>query len=560
MQNSVLNISKEQVEKAIEILNPCMNDYIYVFDLKEDYYIISEHAMDRFLLPSDKFYDATKKHKEFVYPHDIARLTEEIGIIKAGGKEFHNMKYRWLDRNHNPVWINCRGTVLYDDNKEPHYLVGCINEIGLKPEADNVSGLLGEYALADYMKEKCGDSIPTGFMIRIGIDKFIAINANFGTSYGDFILKRTSDCILECIKENQSLFKAGADEFIVVDFDGGSIDEAVDIYFNCKKRVNEFIEDNKYDIVYTLSAGIIDTKNITRETENYIKVSEFALKMAKDNGRNNYYIYNEEDYSRYKRKRYISKALHNAVNNDFEGFEVFYQPIVDANTYMLTGAEALMRFSMKKEDSDEREFVSPVEFIPLLEETGLIIPAGKWILEQSARQCSIWNEKVKGFRVNVNISYIQVMKSDVFSDIMSVIKKYELEPSCIGIEITESGYLDSNTHFTQLWSRLKDNGVYVLLDDFGTGYSNLHCLSDLKPNYIKIDRSFTLKALKNQYDYELMTDIIDMAHSLGLKLCIEGVETSDDLRTLRKLGADYIQGYLFGKPYPALLFESRYVN
>ena len=312
--------------------------------------------------------------------------------------------------------------------------------------------------------------------------------------------------------------------------------------------------------MYTLSAGIIDTKNITRETENYIKVSEFALKMAKDNGRNNYYIYNEEDYSRYKRKRYISKALHNAVNNDFEGFEVFYQPIVDANTYMLTGAEALMRFSMKKEDSNEREFVSPVEFIPLLEETGLIIPAGKWILEQSARQCSIWNEKVKGFRVNVNISYIQIMKSDVFSDIMSVIKKYALEPSRIGIELTESGYLDSNTHFTQLWSRLKDNGVYVLLDDFGTGYSNLHCLSDLKPNYIKIDRSFTLKALKNKYDYELMTDIIDMAHSLGLELCIEGVETSDDLRPLRKLGADYIQGYLFGKPYPALLFESRYVN
>lgn len=227
---------------------------------------------------------------------------------------------------------------------------------------------------------------------------------------------------------------------------------------------------------------------------------------------------------------------------------------------MLTGAEALMRFSMKKEDSDEREFVSPVEFIPLLEETGLIIPAGKWILEQSARQCSIWNEKVKGFRVNVNISYIQVMKSDVFSDIMSVIKKYALEPSRIGIELTESGYLDSNTHFTQLWSRLKDNGVYVLLDDFGTGYSNLHCLSDLKPNYIKIDRSFTLKALKNKYDYELMTDIIDMAHSLGLELCIEGVETSDDLRPLRKLGADYIQGYLFGKPYPASLFESRYVN
>ena len=227
---------------------------------------------------------------------------------------------------------------------------------------------------------------------------------------------------------------------------------------------------------------------------------------------------------------------------------------------MLTGAEALMRFSIKKEGVDECEYISPVEFIPILEETGLIIPAGRWILEQSAKQCSIWNEHVKGFRVNINVSYIQVMKSDVFSDIMSVIDKYSLQPSCIGIELTESGYLDSSTHFNHLWRMLKDNGVYVILDDFGTGYSNLHCLSDLKPNYIKIDRTFTLKALKNKYDYKLMTYIIDMAHSLGLKLCIEGVETSDDLRQLREPGADYIQGYLFGKPYPAVEFEKRYVN
>jgi EAL domain-containing protein (putative c-di-GMP-specific phosphodiesterase class I) len=289
-------------------------------------------------------------------------------------------------------------------------------------------------------------------------------------------------------------------------------------------------------------------------------LSEFALKTAKDNGRNNYYIYSKTDYDSYKRKLYISKALHNAVNEDFKGFQVFYQPVVDASTYMLTGAEALMRFSIKKEGVDECEYISPVEFIPVLEETGLIIPAGRWILEQSAKQCSIWNEHVKDFRVNINVSYIQVMKSDVFSDIMSVIDKYSLQPSCIGIELTESGYLDSSTHFNHLWRKLKDNGVYVILDDFGTGYSNLHCLSDLKPNYIKIDRTFTLKALRNKYDYELMTYIIDMAHSLGLKLCIEGVETSDDLRQLREPGADYIQGYLFGKPYPAVEFEKRYVN
>lgn len=560
MLDSVLNMSKKQIEDAIRILNPCMNDYLYVFDLKEDYYVISKHATERFILPSDKFYNATKKHEDFVYPEDISMLGKEIEQIKAGKKKFHDMKYRWLDKHNNPVWINCRGSVLFDENTQPHYLVGCINEIGVKPEADNVSGLLGEYALDRYIKDTCTDNIPDGFIIRMSIDNFSTINADFGMSYGDFILKRTAECILESIKPTQKLFKAGSDEFIIVDFNGSSINEAVDIYKQCKKHINNFIENNRYNTIYTLSAGIINTRDITLEEENYVKLSEFALKTAKDNGRNNYYIYSKTDYDSYKRKLYISKALHNAVNEDFKGFQVFYQPVVDASTYMLTGAEALMRFSIKKEGVDECEYISPVEFIPVLEETGLIIPAGRWILEQSAKQCSIWNEHVKDFRVNINVSYIQVMKSDVFSDIMSVIDKYSLQPSCIGIELTESGYLDSSTHFNHLWRKLKDNGVYVILDDFGTGYSNLHCLSDLKPNYIKIDRTFTLKALRNKYDYELMTYIIDMAHSLGLKLCIEGVETSDDLRQLRDPGADYIQGYLFGKPYPAVEFEKRYVN
>ena len=560
MLDSVLNMSKKQIEDAIRILNPCMNDYLYVFDLKEDYYVISKHATERFILPSDKFYNATKKHEDFVYPEDISMLGKEIEQIKAGKKKFHDMKYRWLDKHNNPVWINCRGSVLFDENTQPHYLVGCINEIGVKPEADNVSGLLGEYALDRYIKDTCTDNIPDGFIIRMSIDNFSTINADFGMSYGDFILKRTAECILESIKPTQKLFKAGSDEFIIVDFNGSSINEAVDIYKQCKKHINNFIENNRYNTIYTLSAGIINTRDITLEEENYVKLSEFALKTAKDNGRNNYYIYIKTDYDKYKRKLYISKALHNAVNEDFKGFQVFYQPVVDASTYMLTGAEALMRFSIKKEGVDECEYISPVEFIPVLEETGLIIPAGRWILEQSAKQCSIWNEHVKDFRVNINVSYIQVMKSDVFSDIMSVIDKYSLQPSCIGIELTESGYLDSSTHFNHLWRKLKDNGVYVILDDFGTGYSNLHCLSDLKPNYIKIDRTFTLKALKNKYDYKLMTYIIDMAHSLGLKLCIEGVETSDDLRQLREPGADYIQGYLFGKPYPAVEFEKRYVN
>ena len=263
MLDSVLNMSKKQIEDAIRILNPCMNDYLYVFDLKEDYYVISKHATERFILPSDKFYNATKKHEDFVYPEDISMLCKEIKLIKEGKKKFHDMKYRWLDKHNNPVWINCRGSVLFDENTQPHYLVGCINEIGVKPEADNVSGLLGEYALDRYIKDTCTDNIPDGFIIRMSIDNFSTINADFGMSYGDFILKRTAECILESIKPTQKLFKAGSDEFIIVDFNGSSINEAVDIYKQCKKHINNFIENNRYNTIYPTTGRWSFQHNIT---------------------------------------------------------------------------------------------------------------------------------------------------------------------------------------------------------------------------------------------------------------------------------------------------------
>lgn len=367
MIDNVLQISREQIEKAIAILNPCMNDYIYVYDLIDDYYVISEHAVERFILPEDKFYDAAAKHKEFVYEDDYEMLSKELQDIKDGKKVFHNMKYRWLDKNHNPIWINCRGSVLFKDGR-PHYLMGCINEIGVKPEADNVSGLLGDVGLADYIREAYAALTPKGFIIRIGIDNFSAINTNYGMAYGDYILKKTADCIANTLNSNQKLFKLVSDEFMIVDFSGSNITEAIKIYMNCKKNVNKFIEDNNYKIMYTLSAGVIDASHIKDEDDSYIKLSEFALKQAKDSGKNTYYIYRNEDFEHYNRRRVINTALHNAVDDDFAGFEVYYQPIVDTKTYRLIGAEALMRFFMPDPDGGSPQFVSPVEFIPLLEE------------------------------------------------------------------------------------------------------------------------------------------------------------------------------------------------
>jgi len=574
------SFSREQMEYIVELFNPCMDDYLYVFDLQKDCYKISKHATERFLLPGDNFDDAAKAHHTFVYSEDQSRLDDEFRRIMSGEIVFHNMHYRWLDRAGKPVWINCRGRVLNDADGKPHFLVGCINEIGQKQKADNVSGLLGESSLSAYV-EQFEDGLPDGFFLRIGIDDFRDINGDFGMEYGDYILKSTADCIAENIKPSQRLYRILADEFMVVDFSGGDMEAATELYKNIRKSLDTFIEENGYKSVFTISAGAVDTAKTSGTYENIMKLSEYALNTAKDQGKNRCYIYMQEDYDVFLRKKQITRQLHHAVNHGFEGFETYYQPIVDTKTRRLVGAEALMRFSMpercedgetKKEavcvgedghDADEKvhwERISPVEFIPLLEETGLIIPAGKWMLHQAISTCSRWQKYIPNFRININLSYVQVMKSRVLTEILTALRLYGLEPSAVGIELTESGYLDTNTHFQKLWDGLKKNGVLVILDDFGTGYSNLHCLGDLRPNYIKIDRSFTLKALNNQYEHDLMTQIITMTHKLDLTICVEGIETEDEFAKISELDPDYIQGFLFGKPQPAEKFYENLIK
>ena len=574
------SFSREQMEYIVELFNPCMDDYLYVFDLQKDCYKISKHATERFLLPGDNFDDAAKAHHTFVYSEDQSRLDDEFRRIMSGEIVFHNMHYRWLDRAGKPVWINCRGRVLNDADGKPHFLVGCINEIGQKQKADNVSGLLGESSLSAYV-EQFEDGLPDGFFLRIGIDDFRDINGDFGMEYGDYILKSTADCIAENIKPSQRLYRILADEFMVVDFSGGDMEAATELYKNIRKSLDTFIEENGYKSVFTISAGAVDTAKTSGTYENIMKLSEYALNTAKDQGKNRCYIYMQEDYDVFLRKKQITRQLHHAVNHGLEGFETYYQPIVDTKTRRLVGAEALMRFSMpercedgetKKEavcvgedghDADEKvhwERISPVEFIPLLEETGLIIPAGKWMLHQAISTCSRWQKYIPNFRININLSYVQVMKSRVLTEILTALRLYGLEPSAVGIELTESGYLDTNTHFQKLWDGLKKNGVLVILDDFGTGYSNLHCLGDLRPNYIKIDRSFTLKALNNQYEHDLMTQIITMTHKLDLTICVEGIETEDEFAKISELDPDYIQGFLFGKPQPAEEFYENLIK
>lgn len=553
MEDLYKKISISQLCRVIDLLSPCMDDYLYVYDIKNDYYYISSHALDRFALPGNSFHHVVETHGTFVYPPDVDILQEDLNALISGERESHNLNYRWLSKNKTPIWINCRGRIVRDNN-EPLYMIGCINEIGASQKADNVSGLLGDSSLKLMMTELYPD-YPKGFLLHIGLDDFKEINEKLGIEYGDMVLRHTAECISSCISPGQQIFRIVSDEFMVVDFLGGSCEEGIALYKRIRQSIDAFVEKNMYEAVFTISAGILSTEHISGcSYSNIMKLSEFTLNEAKRKGKNICYQFVPDDYASFLRTKRLTQLIRQAVNNDFAGFEAYFQPLVLTKDKTLYGAETLLRFHT------EEGMISPGVFIPILEETGLIIPVGRWVLHQSLKACKQIQTYIPDFRISINVSYIQVMKSDIINEIISAVSKYELNPSTVIIELTESGLLVSNLQIAKMWSKLNEKGIQLALDDFGTGYSNFHYLHDLRPSIIKIDRSFTVEALANDYEYNLLSLMSGMVHNFNLKVCIEGIENQNELQKMCKLQPDYFQGFYFGKPCALQKFIENFVT
>lgn len=547
-------ITVEQLCTVIDLLHPCMDDYLYVYDFINDFYYISPHAKRRFCIPDNSFRDVIRNHGLFVYPPDLEPLQEDLSALLAGERSFHNMEYRWLDLEGQPVWINCRGYVVR--NKERAlYMVGCINEIGASQKADNISGLLGSTSLQNYL-QKTPRPFPEGFILRLGLDDFKEINEKLGIEYGDMVLRQTAECISACISPGQKLYRVVADEFLILDFQGRTYKEAGKLYRAIQQSIQRFVEEHHYEAVFTISGGILESSNVSEYTFiNLMKLSEFSLNEAKRQGKNRCYRFRISDYKEFLKRKKLTQFLRQAVYDDFKGFEAYFQPLYHADSNTLYGAESLMRFH-----SPEGCMVSPGEFVPILEETGLIIPVGRWMLDEALAACRKILNWIPDFRISINVSYVQVIKSDIINEIVSAAAKQGVSPSNVIVELTESGLLESNPHFTRLLAKLKENGIRLALDDFGTGYSNFHYLHDLRPDIIKIDRSFTAKALANDYEYNLLDLISSMVHTLNLNVCVEGIETEDERNKIQNLSPDYIQGFYFGKPCPYQQFTESFVT
>ena len=550
-------LGDQAAEILFEIITECVDDYLYIFDLQNDVLEISQSAVKRLNITSNIITNASNEIMKSVYEEDRKMLVKNLADICEGREKIHDLHYRWIDKEGLPVWINCRGIVINDQQGKAEYLVGCLNETGNRRRADNVTGLLGGPEFLAYLRAQ-KDPITKGFFMHIGIDDFGAINSSRGAGYGNYILKSVAGCMKECLSDKQRIYHLVADQYVIVDLDASSAEDVVALKEKITDKLHNFIIAENYEAIFSISIGVIDAATFCEGTEECRKKFEFALKKAKNMGKSGFYIFDQDDYEVFLRKGRIVAALRNAIVNNYEGFEVNYQPIVDCQSEQIIGAEALMRFSMITEEG--WEYISPVEFIPLLEETGLIIPAGRYILTEAAEMCREMQKYIPDFRMNVNVSYVQILQGNVERDILDVIQKYALKPECLCAEMTESGFMDMTPSFCKFRKSLEKNGIPFVIDDFGTGYSNLHCIRDMNPSYVKLDKDFTAKAMNSARDYELYKNIISMVHSINIRICAEGIEEREWCQKMEKMEVDYLQGYYFGRPCGKEWFLKQYIS
>lgn len=387
-------------------------------------------------------------------------------------------------------------------------------------------------------------------LLYLDLDGFKEVNDAVGHQGGDQLLAEVARRLKEVVRVTDCTSRLGGDEFTVILADVQDFEPAIKVAASILELLQAPIMIDGYATYISASIGITVYPDDAEDAANLIKNADQAMYEAKKLGRNQYSFYTQDMQYVAHRRSEQKRELRNALIN--EELEIHYQPVVDMNTGTVTKAEALIRWRHRT-----MGMVSPEEFIPLAEETGLIHEIGSWVFMECLEQALKWRARFHpDFQISVNLSPVQFKNSIYFDRWFTLLASAANSHNCLCVEITEGVLLDaSEKTAAQLW-RFREAGMEMAIDDFGTGYSSLAYIKHVDVDYLKIDRTFIANIATNAADYPLVEAIIMMAHKLGLKVVAEGVETEAQLTLLARIGCDYIQGYWYSKPLPKPAFEA----
>ena len=417
---------------------------------------------------------------------------------------------------------------------------------------DSLTGLPNRKYLYEYLKEvleKLEDEKQKFAVLFLDIDRFKLINDSLGHTIGDLLLKAVGDRLKTLLRQDDLLVRLGGDEFAIIAKVIDSTDAVVQIAESIIQALTLPFSCGGHQLHITTSVGGSIYPDHNTEVEGLIHNADMAMYRAKEEGRNcfKFYIPNmqEQSFQRLLMENNLRRALEN------EELETYYQPQIDVNTGKIVGLEVLLRWHHAALGS-----ISPSEFIPLAEETGLIIPIGNWVLRHSCLQAIAWLDVgLPPIQISVNLSIKQLQHKDFLVSLKQILNETDFDPHYLELEITEGIMMDSIEEKIILLEQFHEMGIKLSIDDFGTGYSSLSYLKNLPIDTLKIDRTFIEYINHNQQDQAIVTSLINLSHSLNLIVIAEGAETSEQVDLLRSLGCDQVQGYFFYKALPAEQIE-----
>ncbi|MDJ0732202.1 MAG: EAL domain-containing protein [Crocosphaera sp.] len=388
-------------------------------------------------------------------------------------------------------------------------------------------------------------------VLFLDCDRFKIINDSLGHDVGDKVLINIAKGLNFCIRKDDIAARLGGDEFVVLIKDVSDIKQVTQIADRILKQMTEPLILNNQQLVITMSIGVVISQENYKNADDLLRDADLTMYHAKQQGKAQYAIFKPIMHTKALERLEVETRLRKALEK--QEFDLYYQPIISLETSQLIGFEALLRWQ-----NPNQGWISPTRFIPIAEETGLVVPLGEWVLQEACHQTSVWQSHFpfpKPLRISVNISSYQLNQADFVEQIKRVLEDSKLKANQLNLEITETVIMNNIESASFKLQSLQRLGVKISIDDFGTGYSSLNYLQQLPINILKIDRSFVSKLESNPAEFQIIEAIINLGNILGMETLAEGIETSEQFDLIQSLGVNYAQGFLFSTPLNKNLVE-----
>ena len=540
----------DELFRAFEIV--AEGAYVYLCDLAYDYSRWSAEAITYFGLPGEYMVGCGKIWEAHILPEDRENYSQSIDAIFSGQVGWHDMQYRARNRDGQYVVCTCRGTVIRGSDGQPLYFAGSIRNNGLVNSVDSLTGLQNQYGLFQHLDALYSKQARANIMM-IGIKRFSTINEMWGYDFGNIVIHKLVQELKQIFCNEGVLYRADGVRFVLLTR-SLTMEQMAERYETVRQHICERLEIDGYhpNLQVCGSALEIDTFDVNPQA--MFSCLGYAYNLSRERGNGALQIFrNEIDETRTNLMTLIN-TIRRSIEHDCQGFLLYYQPIMDANTHTLSGCEALLRWR-----SPEYGLVPPNRFIPIIENDPAFVKLGEWILRRAMEDTKPFLTSCSAFELNVNIAYEQLKQPSFVEMVKRNLTAAAYPPENLCLEITERCRLLDISRLGAIISELRDLGVRFAIDDFGTGYSSMDILNQLKFDVVKIDKVFVDNIAKGGKAVRLIGVMNELAEICGSQVCAEGVETQEQCEIVRQCGVDTIQGYYFSKPVPVDTFQRQFV-